>query len=57
MLYNGGYAKGTTFLAAYIAVVASVVTGFVPLKVLWAAQTINIPVILMGKVKFELKNK
>lgn len=50
MYYSDGVAKATSFVAAYSAVIAAVLAGLTPLKVLWFGQALNIPIILTSKV-------
>ena len=50
MYYNTGLSTATTFLTFYVALIATVLTGLAPTKVLWYAQAVNIPVILVAKV-------
>jgi hypothetical protein len=49
--YCKGLAKTTTFLTAYVSVIIAVGTGLTPIKMLWFAQTLNIPIILLSKVR------
>ncbi|XP_014219828.1 mannose-P-dolichol utilization defect 1 protein [Copidosoma floridanum] len=48
--YSNGMTKATAFLSAYTAVVAAIVSGYVPLTVLWFAQAMNIPVIVTSRL-------
>jgi len=50
LYYSTGMTKATIFLSAYTAVIAAVVSGFVPINVLWFAQAMNIPVILTSRM-------
>lgn len=52
MFYTDGLTKASSFLASYSAVVAAIVLNLVPMKILWTAQSMNIPVLLFGRVKF-----
>lgn len=50
MHYHGETAKATAFFFAYIAVVFAANSGTTPAHVLWACQTINIPIVLISKL-------
>lgn len=50
MHYNGDTIKATAFLAAYLAVLFAANSGLTPIHVLWACQTMNIPIVLISKV-------
>lgn len=56
MHYHGETTKATAFFFAYIAVVFTANSGTTPAHVLWACQTINIPIVLISKV-YNLINK
>ncbi|KAM0727008.1 Mannose-P-dolichol utilization defect 1 protein-like protein [Formica fusca] len=49
MHYNGDTAKATAFLSAYLAVVFAANSGLTPIHILWACQSMNIPIVLIGK--------
>ena len=51
MHYNGDTAKAITFLSTYIAVISIANSRFTPISVLWACQAMNIPIVLMSKVR------
>lgn len=42
--------KATAFVAAYLSVVAAVLTGIATKDFLWTCQAINTPVVVIGKV-------
>ncbi|XP_076285214.1 mannose-P-dolichol utilization defect 1 protein homolog [Lasioglossum baleicum] len=48
--FNLDTTRAATFLAAYVAVVTAAVSGMTPIKVLWACQTMNIPIVLISKL-------
>lgn len=50
MYYGDGLTKATSFLAAYLSVIVAVLLGLAPPNVLWYAQAMNIPVVLVSKV-------
>ncbi|EFN76261.1 Mannose-P-dolichol utilization defect 1 protein-like protein, partial [Harpegnathos saltator] len=50
MHYNGETTKATASLFAYIAVVLAANSGVTPVYILWACQTINIPIVLISKL-------
>lgn len=50
MHYSGETLKAASFLAAYLAVLFTANSGFTPIHVLWACQTMNIPIILISKL-------
>ncbi|XP_029664096.1 mannose-P-dolichol utilization defect 1 protein homolog isoform X2 [Formica exsecta] len=47
MHYNGDTAKATAFLSAYLAVVFAANSGLTPIHILWACQSMNIPIVLI----------
>lgn len=51
MHYNGNTAKATAFLSAYIAVISAANSGLTPINVLWVCQAMNIPIVLISKVR------
>jgi len=51
MHYNGDTAKAIAFLSAYIAVISTANSGLTPVNVLWACQAMNIPIVLISKVR------
>ncbi|XP_011501674.1 PREDICTED: mannose-P-dolichol utilization defect 1 protein homolog [Ceratosolen solmsi marchali] len=48
--YCNGLTKTTTFVFAYLSIIIAIGTGLTPIKVLWFAQTLNIPIILLSKI-------
>lgn len=50
MHYNGDTAKATAFLSAYLAVLFAANSGLTPIHILWACQSMNIPIVLISKV-------
>ncbi|XP_015428583.1 PREDICTED: mannose-P-dolichol utilization defect 1 protein homolog [Dufourea novaeangliae] len=50
MHFSGNTAQATAFLAAYVAVVSTAVSGLTPVNILWACQAMNIPIILISKL-------
>ncbi|XP_055859163.1 mannose-P-dolichol utilization defect 1 protein homolog [Episyrphus balteatus] len=48
--YGGSSAKAGVFLAAYSTIVYVLNSGLTPLKIIFMAQSINIPIILVGKM-------
>lgn len=51
MHYNGETAKATAFLSAYLAVISTANSGLTPIHILWACQAMNIPIVLISKVR------
>lgn len=49
--YGGNSLKAATFLAVYIGLVSTLVSGYTPKDVLWSMQAINVPIIVIAKVK------
>lgn len=49
--YGGATAKAASFLAVYSAIVAALISGQTPTKVLWTMQAINVPIIVFAKVR------
>ncbi|KAL6434338.1 hypothetical protein ACFW04_006041 [Cataglyphis niger] len=49
MHYNGDTAKATAFLSAYLAVLFAANSGLTPIHILWACQSMNIPIVLISK--------
>lgn len=49
MHYNGDTTKATAFLSAYLAVLFAANSGLTPIHILWACQTMNIPIVLISK--------
>lgn len=49
--YRGDTVKATAFFFAYAAIIAAVILGYTPLNVLWGAQSLTIPIVLISKVK------
>ncbi|KAH0947759.1 hypothetical protein HN011_001007 [Eciton burchellii] len=49
MHYGGETTKATTFLAAYLSVIFAANSGLAPIRVLWACQAMNIPIVLISK--------
>ncbi|KAK2584803.1 hypothetical protein KPH14_007116 [Odynerus spinipes] len=47
--FGGDTAKATAFLAAYLAIVTAALSGLTPIKILWACQAMNIPIVLISK--------
>lgn len=47
--FGGDTAKATAFLAAYLAIITAVLSGIAPIKILWACQAMNIPIVLISK--------
>ncbi|KAF7998338.1 hypothetical protein HCN44_009736 [Aphidius gifuensis] len=47
--YAGETTKATAFLFGYLSIIVSVVMGMAPATLLWACQTINIPIVLISK--------
>ncbi|XP_017893470.1 mannose-P-dolichol utilization defect 1 protein [Ceratina calcarata] len=50
MHFNGNTVQATAFFTAYLSVLLAVVSGLTPLKVLWACQAMNIPIVLISKL-------
>lgn len=50
MHFGGDTAKATAFLSAYLAVLFAANSGLTPIRVLWACQAMNIPIVLISKV-------
>ncbi|XP_043287971.1 mannose-P-dolichol utilization defect 1 protein homolog [Venturia canescens] len=48
--YNDDTAKATAFFAGYVAIMIAVLGGMMPMNVLWACQTLNIPIVLISKL-------
>ncbi|XP_015111052.1 mannose-P-dolichol utilization defect 1 protein homolog [Diachasma alloeum] len=48
--YRGDTVKATAFFAGYLAVITAVVTGLTPLNILWGAQSLTIPIVLISKL-------
>lgn len=48
--FEGETTKATAFLFGYLAIITSVFMGMAPTSLLWACQTINIPIVLISKV-------
>lgn len=51
MHYNGDTAKATAFFSAYLAIIFAANSGLTPIHVLWACQAMNIPIVLISKVR------
>ncbi|XP_026328605.1 mannose-P-dolichol utilization defect 1 protein homolog [Hyposmocoma kahamanoa] len=47
--YGGATGKAVSFLAVYSAIVAVLISGQTPTKVLWTMQAINVPIIVAAK--------
>ncbi|XP_076679076.1 mannose-P-dolichol utilization defect 1 protein homolog isoform X1 [Andrena cerasifolii] len=50
MHFSGKTIQATAFLAAYLAVVITAVSGLTPVHVLWTCQAMNIPIVLTSKL-------
>ncbi|XP_011303981.1 mannose-P-dolichol utilization defect 1 protein homolog [Fopius arisanus] len=48
--YRGDTAKAIAFLVAYLSIIIAVITGLTPLNVLWGAQSLTIPIVLISKL-------
>ncbi|XP_078053295.1 mannose-P-dolichol utilization defect 1 protein homolog [Augochlora pura] len=47
--FNGNTTYAAVFFVAYLAIVAEAMSGRTPTNVLWACQTMNIPIVLVSK--------
>ena len=50
MHFSGKTIQATAFLAAYLAVLITALSGLTPVHVLWTCQAMNIPIVLTSKV-------
>ncbi len=48
--YNKGNAPCFVFLASYSSLLYIVVSGFIPIDVLWTLQATSVPIMFVGKV-------
>ncbi|KOC66498.1 Mannose-P-dolichol utilization defect 1 protein like protein [Habropoda laboriosa] len=50
MHFSGNTVQATAFLGAYLAVVFAATSGLTSVKILWACQAMNIPIVLTSKL-------
>lgn len=48
--YGGSPGKATAFLDVYVGLVATLVSGYTPIDVLWNMQALTVPIVLIAKV-------
>lgn len=48
--YDKSVKQANLFLVSYVAVVYLLMSGLVPIRVLWALQVVNLPLIILGKL-------
>lgn len=52
--YGGSFAKAMAFLAIYVGLLSTLVSGYTPVNVLWNMQALTVPVVLIAKVSILL---
>lgn len=48
--YGGAPGRAAAFLAVYVGLVSTLVSGYTPIDILWVMQAVNVPIILAAKV-------